>query len=84
MKDSLSNGLSAEQILKLKSKGEQKAVEFKVAKLSSKLAKMLKNYREMTERDGIPAESVQACFLEMKIQKETKRLAELISRSGSK
>ncbi len=83
MKKSVSNGLKSEKFLRLKSKGEQKAVEFKVAKLSSKLARMLKDYREMTEKNGVPTESLEACFLEMKIQKETKRLAELISRAGT-
>lgn len=83
MKKSLPQGPSAEKILRLKSTGEQKAVEFKVAKLSSRLARMLKEYRELTEKKGVPTESVEACFLEMKIQKDTKRLAELISRAGS-
>lgn len=83
MKESLHQGARSEAILRLKSKGEQKAVEFKVARLSSKLAKMLKEYRELTERDGIPSESLQACYLEMKIQRDTRKLAEIISQSGT-
>ena len=82
MKNPLPRGHSSKEILSLKSKGEMKATEFKVARLSSKLAKMLKEYRELTEVRGFPSESVEACYLEMKIQRDTKKLAELIAQSG--
>lgn len=82
MERSLTPGQESKDILKLKSLGEQKAVEFKVAKLSSKLARMLKQYRELTECKGIPTESLEACYLEMQIQRDTKKLAEIISQSG--
>ncbi|WP_224488738.1 hypothetical protein [Robertkochia flava] len=82
MKKSIPNENTPRDILNLKSRGELKAVEFKVARLSSKLARLLKEYRELTECKGVPAESVEACYLEMQIQRDTKKLAELIAGSG--
>ena len=82
MKRSIPNNNKSRDILKLKSQGEMNAAEFKVARLSAKLARLLREYRELTECKGIPSESLEACYLEMQIQRDTKKLAELISRSG--
>ena len=79
---SIPNDNRTREVLKLKSQGELKAAEFKVARLSAKLARLLREYRELTECKGIPTESLEACYLEMQIQRDTKKLAELISRSG--
>lgn len=83
MKKSLSNQERKEAMLRLKSRGEQKVVEFKVGRLSSSLAHMIKEYRELTECNKVPAESLEACYLEMRIHQKTRELAELISRSGT-
>lgn len=82
MKKSLKSKEHQEALLRLKSRGEQKVVEFRVGKLSSRLAVLIREYRELTECNKVPAESLEACYLEMRIHQKTKELAELISRSG--
>lgn len=79
MKKSVSTIQKTAHFVAIKKDGELNALEFKVARLSSRLAKMIKNYRELTEMKGIPAESVEAVFMESKIQSNTRKLAELIA-----